>query len=117
MVTSSEKLPRLLGTVMLAGSFIGVLLGFVSLLVLHLMGEGSGAWLLTVQGWWSGDLPVLKFMVGLGILILGATPVMMLLVFGIRAVRERRYRTVLVAVGLVTILALGLLMDLLEQTF
>lgn len=117
MVKSDDKLPRLLGNLMLAGSVAGVLLAFVSVLVLQALGEGGGSWPLSVQGWWSGDHAALKFMAGLGILVLGATPVLMLLVFLVRAARERRYRTVGVALGLLIVLALGLLMDLMERTF
>lgn len=117
MVNSSEKLPRLLGILLLAGSLAGVLLSFVSVAVLVGLGQGAQSWPLSLHGWWAGDHSALKLTAGLGMLILGATPVVMLLVFGVRAARERRYDTVLVAVGLLGILALGLLMELLEKAF
>jgi hypothetical protein len=56
----------------------------------------------------AGDYPVWNFLVGFGILLLGATPVIMLAVFLIRAVQERRWDTVLAASGLFAVLALGL---------
>ena len=107
MVTSSDRLARFLGTVMIAGSFTGVLLSLVSVVALALLGEAMPG-PLSADGWWAGNYPGLKFSVGLGIMLLGATPVIMLAVFSTRAIKEHRWGTVLAASGLFLVLALGL---------
>ena len=95
MVTSTDKLARFLGTLMISGSMAGVLLSLTAVVALACLG--------------AGDYPGLEFLVGFGILLLAATPVIMLAAFFVRAVQERRWDTVLAASGLFLILALGLL--------
>ena len=90
----TDRLARFLGTLMIAGSLAGVLLSLAAVVVLKCLG--------------AGDYPALGFLVGFGILLLGATPVIMLAAFSIRAVQERRWATVLAASGLFAVLALGL---------
>lgn len=107
MVTSSDRLARFLGTVMIAGSLAGVLLSLVTVVALVILGEAMPGPLST-DGWWAGDYPGLKFLVGLGILLLGATPVIMLAAFFTGAIKEHRWGTVLAASGLFLILAFGL---------
>ena len=94
MVSSSERLARFLGTLMIAGSLAGVLLSLAAVVALDFTG--------------AGDYPGLDFLVGFGILLLVATPVIMLAAFLVRAVQERNWRTVLAAAGLFSVLALGL---------
>lgn len=108
MVTSADRLARFLGTLMLVGSLAGVLLSLLAVVVLASLGEVAMPWRFSKDGWWAGDYPGLKFQVGLGILLLGATPVIMLAVFLTRAIKERRWDTVLAASGLFLILAFGL---------
>ena len=107
MVRSSDRLARFLGTVMIAGSLAGVLLSLVTVMALLLLGEPMPG-PLSADGWWAGDYPGLKFSVGLGILLLGVTPVIMLAAFFTRAIKERRWDTVLAASGLFLILFFGL---------
>lgn len=107
MVTAADRSARSLGTLMVAGSITGVLLSLVALVLLALLGEAMPG-PLSAAGWWAGDYPGLKFLVGLGILLLGATPVIVLAAFSARALKERRWGTVLTASGLLLILALGL---------
>ena len=107
MVISSDRLARFLGTLMIAGSLAGVLLSLLAIVALALLGEAMPGSLST-DGWWAGDYPGLRFSVGLGILLLGATPVIMLAVFFTRAIKERRWGTVLAASGLFLVLAFGL---------
>jgi len=94
VVTSTDRLARFLGTLMIAGSLIGVLLSLGAVVVLACLG--------------TGDYPRLEFLVGFGILLLGATPVIMLAAFLVRAVQERRWATVAAATGLFLVLGLGL---------
>ena len=94
MVNSTERLARFLGALMIAGSLAGVLLSLIAVVALEFLGAGGH--------------PGLEFLVGFGILLLGATPVIMLAVLLIRAVQERRWDTVLAASGLFAVLALGL---------
>ena len=93
-MNSTDRLARFLGTLMITGSLAGVLLSLAAVVVLKCLGVG--------------DYPALKFLVGFGILLLGATPVIMLAAFSVRAVQERRWATVLAASGLFAVLALGL---------
>jgi hypothetical protein len=95
MVNSTDRLARFLGTLMIAGSLTGVLLSLAAVVALACLG--------------AGDYPVLEFLVGFGILLLGATPVIMLAALLVRAVQERRWDTVLAGSGLFLVLALGLL--------
>ena len=95
MVTSTGRLARFLGTLMIAGSVTGVFLSMAAVVALACLE--------------AGDYPVLEFLVGFGILLLGATPVIMLAAFAVRAAQERRWSTVLAASGLFLVLALGLL--------
>ena len=95
MVSSSDRLARLLGTLMIAGSLAGVLLSLAAVVALDFLG--------------AGDYSGLEFLVGFGILLLGATPVIMLAAFLVQAVQERSWKTVLAAAGLFSVLALGLL--------
>ena len=104
---SSDRLARFLGTLMIAGSLAGVLLSLVAVVALALLGEAMPG-PLSPDGWWAGDYPGLKFSVGLGILLLGATPVIMLAAFFTRAIKEHRWGTVLAASGLFLVLAFGL---------
>jgi hypothetical protein len=108
VVTSSDRLARFLGTLMIAVSLAGVLLSLVAVVSLALLGEASMPWPLSAAGWWSGECAGLRFLVGFGILLLGATPVVMLAVFFARALQERRWGTVLSASGLFLILVFGL---------
>ena len=94
-MNSTDRLARFLGTLMIAGSLAGVLLSLAAVVVLACLR--------------AGDYPALEFLVGLGILLLGVTPVIMLAAFSVRAVQERRWATVMAASGLFAILALGLL--------
>lgn len=95
MVSSTDRLARFLGTLMIAGSLTGVVMSLAAVVVLACLE--------------AGDYPVLEFLVGFGILLLGATPVIMLAAFLVRAVQQRRWDTVLAASGLFVVLALGLL--------
>lgn len=95
MVNSTDRLARFLGTLMIVGSLAGILLSLAAVVALDFLGVG--------------DYPGLEFLVGFGILLLGATPVVMLAAFFVRAVQERRWDTVLAASGLFAVLALGLL--------
>jgi len=94
MVNPTDRLARFLGTLMIAGSLAGVLLSLAAVVIMVCLG--------------AGDYPGLEFMVGFGILLLGVTPVIMLVAFFVRAVQERRWDTVLAASGLFAVLALGL---------
>jgi hypothetical protein len=94
VVNPTDRLARFLGALMIAGSLAGVLLSLAAVVALECLG--------------AGDYPELRFLVGFGILLLGATPVIMLAVFLVRAVQERRWDTVLAASGLLAVLALGL---------
>jgi hypothetical protein len=94
MVNSTDRLARFLGTLMIVGSLAGILLSLAAVVALDFLG--------------AGDYPGLEFLVGFGILLLGATPVVMLAAFFVRAVQERRWATVLAASGLFAVLALGL---------
>jgi hypothetical protein len=93
MVNSTDRLARFLGTLMIAGSLAGVLLSLAAVVVLKCLP--------------AGDYPGLEFLVGFGILLLGATPVIMLAAFFVRALQERRWTTVAAAAGLFLILGLG----------
>jgi hypothetical protein len=94
MVNSTDRLARFLGTLMITGSLIGVLLSLTAVVTLKCLGEG--------------DYPGLEFLVSLGVLLLGATPVVMLAALSVRAVQERHWATLLAASGLFAVLALGL---------
>lgn len=94
MVSSTDRLARFLGTLMIAGSLAGVLLSLAAVVALKCLGEG--------------DYPGLEFTVEFGMLLLGATPVIMLAALSVRAVQERRWATVLAASGLFAVLTLGL---------
>jgi hypothetical protein len=109
VVNPSDRLARFLGGLMIAGSIAGVLLSLAAMVLLVVLGEVCMPWPMDIAGWWSGGHPVPKFLVGLGILILGATPVIMLAAFLARALKERRWITVLAASGLFVVLAFGLL--------
>ena len=114
MVTPKERLPSFLGTVMLTGSFIGVLLSFTAVTVLIVLGGGRAPWPLWSHGWWSGGFPKIEFLAGFGILLLAATPVAMLVAFGVQAARERYVKAALTACGLLLILACGLALTFLD---
>ncbi len=98
---------------MLVGSFAGVGLSLFGVVVLAALGADLSDWTLSVDGWWSPDYVLLRFLTGLGILFLAASPIVMLLTFSFQAVRARQFRTVLIACGLLAILACGLLINLL----
>lgn len=106
-MTSKDRLARFLGALMIAGSLIGVLLSLAATVLLVLLGEASSPWPLSAAGWWSGGYAGLKFLAGLGILLLGATPVVMLAALLVRVLRERRWGTVLAVSGLFLVLLLG----------
>jgi hypothetical protein len=108
VVTSSDRLAGFLGTLMIAGSLAGVLLSLGAVVVLALIGEVAMPWPLSADGWWAGDYAGLKFTVGFGILLLGATPVIMLSAFFARALKERRWGTVLATFALFLVLGFGL---------
>lgn len=94
-MSSIDRLARILGTLMIVGSLAGVLLSLAAVVAQACLG--------------AGDYPTLELLVGFGIMLLGITPVIMLLVFSVRAVQERRWATVLAASGLFAVLTLGLL--------
>jgi hypothetical protein len=95
MVSSGDRLARFLGTLMIAGSLAGILLSLAAVVALDFLR--------------AGDYPGLEFLVGFGMLLLGATPVVMLAALLVWAVLERRWDTVMTASGLFLILARGLL--------
>jgi hypothetical protein len=113
MVTWNQKQARFLGTIMLVGSFAGVGLSLIGVVILAILGADLSDWTLTADGWWSPDYALLRFLTGLGILFLAASPIVMLLTFSFQAARARQYKTVLIACGLLAILACGLLINLL----
>jgi len=113
MVTLPRRQARFLGTIMLVGSFAGVGLSLTGVVVLAALGADLSAWTLSMDGWWSPDYPLLRFLTGVGILFLAASPIVMLLTFSFQAVRARQYKTILIACGLLAILACGLLINLL----
>ncbi|MBW2703051.1 MAG: hypothetical protein JRF33_19685 [Deltaproteobacteria bacterium] len=78
MVSLGRKVERTLGLIMLGGSWLGVVLSAVSVLVLMLLGADLHTWQLGLAGWWQGDWFFLRLLGGLGMLLLFATPVLML---------------------------------------
>ncbi len=100
---------------MICGSLAGVSISCLGVAALVLLGEQVRPWPLSLYGWWSGwsdGLWPLRFAAGAGVLVLAATPVAMLMVFGAKAVRERRWRTVVAALGITGVLTAGLLLAL-----
>ena len=79
MVSLGRKVERALGLIMLGGSWLGVVLSAVSVLVLMLLGADLHTWQLGLAGWWQGDWFFLRLLGGVGMLFLFATPVLMLI--------------------------------------
>jgi len=112
MVSGADRQAWLLGTLMLAGSFAGVGIAAVAAAGVVLAGVDPRPWSLSFAGWWPGPCAGVQFVAGAGLLLLGATPVAMLAVFGWRAARQRRWSTLLTACGLAGILVLALVVNL-----
>lgn len=93
---------------MIGGAFAGVMISCLSVIGLVALGEPVHPWILSLDGWWVGGAWPLRLAAGGGILLLAATPVLMLFVFGTQAVRQRRHRAMGAVVGLTVVLALGL---------
>jgi hypothetical protein len=93
---------------MIGGAFAGVMLSCLSVIGLVAMGEPVHPWSLSLDGWWVGGAWPLRLAAGGGVLLLAVTPVLMLFVFGIQALRQRRRRAVIAVAGLTAVLALGL---------
>ena len=102
-----------LGTIMRAGSLAGIAVSFISIVALAALGELTRPWPLSASGWWDGSYPAIRLVAGIGILILAATPVVVLLTFGMQSVRQRRMTTALLAGAILAILVAGLIMNLL----
>lgn len=92
---------------MIAGAFGGVALALIAVAGLAAAGRSVADWPLLLSGWWSGDAAGLRFVAGAGIVLLGATPVIMLLVFGVQAVRQRHRRGMTATLALVAVLTAG----------
>ena len=90
MVKTPASHARFLGTIMLVGSVAGVAMSLVSVVWLAIVGALERPWPISVDGWWSGGYSGLKFLAGTGILVLAATPILMLAVFCIQSAREGR---------------------------
>jgi hypothetical protein len=107
MVAGLERLARRLGGVLIGGAFGGVALALAAVVVLAATGRSVADWPLSLSGWWSGDGAGLRFVAGAGIVLLGATPVIMLLVFGVQAARQRHRRGLAATLALAAVLTAG----------
>lgn len=112
MVTAEDRQARLLGTLLLVGSFTGVGVAVAAAALLVLAGVDPRPWPLSFGGWWPGPWAGVQFVAGAGVLLLGVTPVAMLAVFGWRAARRRRWSTLLTACGLALVLVLAVVVNL-----
>jgi hypothetical protein len=76
MVITESRFERRLGALLQLGAIVGVLLSAGALVTLTALGEPLKPWPLAQGSWWAGGgHPVLRFLAGLGLLILFATPV------------------------------------------
>ncbi len=97
---------------MIAGAFGGVALALAAVIGLAASGHSVAGWPLLLSGWWSGDGAGLRLVAGVGIVSLGATPVVMLLIFGAQALRQRHRRGLVATLALVAVLTAGVLLAL-----
>lgn len=112
MVNGPDRQARLLGTLMLAGSFAGVGIAVAATAGLVIAGVDPRPWPMSIHGWWPGPCAGVQLVAGAGLLLLGAAPVAMLAVFGWKAARGHRWSTLLTACGLAAILVLAVVVNL-----
>ncbi len=113
MLRPTQRSANLLGTILVAGSIAGVVLSAGAVLALAMLGADTRSWPLSLGGWWTGEHALLRFSAGLGIVLLAATPVTTLVLFGIQALREGHGRTILTVVGLLMIIISAVCLNLL----
>ena len=109
MVKPVRKADRRIGRVLAVGSLLGVGLSTACALVLFLLGADLSHWRLGMDGWWGGEYPVLRMLGGLGMLVLGATPVCMLVWTLLHSWLAGRRREAFTGLGVLAVLGLGLL--------
>ncbi|MBN2493530.1 MAG: hypothetical protein JXR96_02970 [Deltaproteobacteria bacterium] len=103
-----DRLARHLGALMIGGSLLGVGVALAAAVVLVALGSDLADWRMGLDGWWRGPHGWLEAIGGAGILVLGATPVVMLVVCGVQALRDGRPRSVLTVLGILSVLAVGI---------
>lgn len=105
-----DKLARFVGNLLLAGSLAGVGLALTGLLGLE---DTRSPWIFTVDGWWSGQQPIMRFIGGLGMLVLGLVPVFALFVLGWMCLAKRNWSSLLSVLGLLVVMTIGLVLSFL----
>ncbi len=98
-----------LGSALLWSAFFSIGLLFFSVFSLVLSGKNVYPWPFHID-WFSQGESVFRFCAGLGMLLLAATPVIMLGMFMVYSMRQRNKRSTLVSLSVMVVVFFGLFM-------
>ncbi len=108
-IDEEDRIARILGNILLVGSFLGVGLGLFGVLGSL---DDHGWMEFGLEAWWSNPRTGLHFFGGLGVGVLSLVPVCALLVLGWMSAAKKNWSNLLSIAGLLVVMIIALISNL-----